>query len=235
MTENHGISKGRMFWEMFNPALFFLLCMFLCTLLVQMIYTSIALQNKDILGIYQSATQSALAAGIVYYSVTIFLKRKTVIYDKFKYGHKSEKLPIPFLVLYGAGIYGVALIADRLIEISGLTNIFSGYDTAVGMTMTGQSPIVMILAVVILGPIAEEIIFRWMIFGRVRFYLGKKRAIIISSLLFALFHGNMIQFIFCTVVGIALAFVYDRTGNIYLCVIAHMAINFTGVIPFLQI
>ena len=58
----------------------------------------------------------------------------------------------------------------------------------------------------ILGPIAEEILFRGLVLRSLRPY-GKKFAIVVSAILFGLFHGNLMQVPFAFVVGLVLGYV----------------------------
>ena len=69
---------------------------------------------------------------------------------------------------------------------------------------THQLP--MFLYAGILGPIAEEILFRGLVLRSLRPY-GKKFAIVVSAILFGLFHGNLLQAPFAFVVGLVLGYV----------------------------
>lgn len=72
-------------------------------------------------------------------------------------------------------------------------------------TITGDS-LSMFLYVSFVGPFAEEILFRGLILRSLKPY-GKQFAIFVSSLLFALFHGNVIQIPYAFLVGLLLAYV----------------------------
>ncbi len=125
----------------------------------------------------------------------------------------------------------IYVIGD-LIAFSGLEEAFEVYNTAADATFAQKPIAVLILTTVIAGPLAEELIFRFMIFGRIRFYMGRGWAIIISSVLFGLYHGNMIQFIYCTIFGMMLSLLYDKSGNIWLPVVVHMATNMVGITAY---
>ena len=60
-------------------------------------------------------------------------------------------------------------------------------------------------------------------------------SILLSGLLFGLFHGNLFQFFYAAAVGMILAYVYTRTGRYLWCVAMHAIINLMGsiVIPAL--
>lgn len=79
----------------------------------------------------------------------------------------------------------------------------------------------------ICAPLGEELLFRKLLIDRVRRF-GDLPAILLSGLLFGLFHGNLFQLFYATVVGMLLAYVYTRSGRYSLCVIMHAIINSVG-------
>ncbi len=92
-------------------------------------------------------------------------------------------------------------------------------------TSTGAG--VRILFMVICAPIFEELIFRKLLVDRAVRY-GEGTAVVLSGLMFGLFHGNISQFIYATTIGMFLAFIYVKTGNIKYTIILHMIVNFIG-------
>ena len=91
------------------------------------------------------------------------------------------------------------------------------------------SPITAFFIMVICAPIVEEIVFRKLLVDRASKY-GEKTAIILSGLMFGLFHGNLNQFVYAFTFGCFLAFIYTRTRNIIHVILLHMGINFMGSI-----
>lgn len=83
----------------------------------------------------------------------------------------------------------------------------------------------------LLGPIAEEILFRGLMLRSLQPY-GKKFTILVSSLLFALFHGNMLQVPFAFLVGLVMGYV-ALEYNIYWAIILHLMNNlvFADLVP----
>ena len=80
---------------------------------------------------------------------------------------------------------------------------------------------------VICAPIMEEFVFRKLIVDRTVRY-GQGAAVLMSGLMFGLFHGNLNQFMYAFVLGMFLAFLYVKTGNIKITIALHMMINFVG-------
>lgn len=84
-----------------------------------------------------------------------------------------------------------------------------------------------LLYMVICAPIMEEFVFRKMIVERTVRY-GQGVAVVVSGLMFGLFHGNLNQFAYAFALGMFLAFLYVKTGNIKITIALHMMINFVG-------
>lgn len=93
-----------------------------------------------------------------------------------------------------------------------------------------ESPIILIFSVSVVAPIFEEIIFRGIILnGMFRKLNSKVIAIIISSLLFALMHMNLVQGINAFLLGILLGYIYLKTKSIHLSIFAHFINNTIGI------
>jgi uncharacterized protein len=87
------------------------------------------------------------------------------------------------------------------------------------------SLIVTLVCFALLPAIYEELIFRKLILQFLRNRFHDLAAILLTSLLFAVFHMNVLQGITTFVFGIFLAVVAIRTGSILLCIYAHFLNN----------
>ena len=76
-----------------------------------------------------------------------------------------------------------------------------------------------------LAPFAEEVCFRGALFGSLRKWMKKTPAILISALLFALYHGNVIQGIYAFFMGAVMAFLVDKTGALWASILFHITAN----------
>ena len=75
--------------------------------------------------------------------------------------------------------------------------------------------------------LVEEYVFRKQLIDRMGIY-GGKTAVLLSALLFGLYHGNFSQFFYAFGLGLAFGYIYLNTGRLRCSVIAHMCINFMG-------
>ncbi|MBR6148038.1 MAG: CPBP family intramembrane metalloprotease [Lachnospiraceae bacterium] len=90
-----------------------------------------------------------------------------------------------------------------------------------------MSPVLQVLVVVILAPIFEELIFRKFLLDRVSRY-GEVSAMLLSGFMFGLFHGNLVQFMYASMLGFFFSFIYMRTGRIIYTMILHAIVNGTS-------
>jgi len=82
-----------------------------------------------------------------------------------------------------------------------------------------------ILTVVILAPLAEELIFRGFIHRLAARKWGSLAATVISSLIFGIIHGEPWYLFGLVGIGFVLALVYEATGSVIACWITHMVHN----------
>lgn len=81
----------------------------------------------------------------------------------------------------------------------------------------------------ILAPLMEELIFRKTVIDNFSKY-GPGAAILVSSVMFGLFHGNFSQCFMAMALGAVFAYVYCFTGNIKYTIAMHMTVNIFNVI-----
>ena len=79
-----------------------------------------------------------------------------------------------------------------------------------------------IASVGIIIPIQEELMYRGLIYKNIK-------AAVISSTVFAVMHMNLSQGIYAFLMGFVLAFIYQKTKNIYACITFHCSANIFAV------
>ncbi len=82
----------------------------------------------------------------------------------------------------------------------------------------------------ILPPFCEELAFRGVVYGGYRRDCRPAGAILMSAFLFGLMHGNINQFAYAFVIGIAMAFMVEATGSIWPSILIHICINLRSVV-----
>ena len=81
----------------------------------------------------------------------------------------------------------------------------------------------------IITSVAEEYLFRGLIFKRYRETVGFVRAMLTSSLIFAIVHSNLIQFIYAFAIGALCAYVYEKFGTLKAPIVLHIVANLTAL------
>ena len=84
------------------------------------------------------------------------------------------------------------------------------------------------LAMVVAGPVAEEIVFRGLVFGALARPLGVFGSALLSAALFAGVHGDPVLFPTLAGVGFVAALSYAATGNLGVPIVLHAANNVLG-------
>lgn len=146
---------------------------------------------------------------------------KHIAPKKMSAGQMAIAALMAYCIMYCSNLVGVGINA-ALEVIKG-----SAIQNTITEVVTGTDAWVMVLFGVICAPVYEELIFRKLLIDRAVQY-GEGTAILLSGLLFGLFHGNLSQFIYAAALGMFLAFLYVKTGKIRYTVILHMIVNFIG-------
>ncbi len=112
--------------------------------------------------------------------------------------------------------------------VSGIFPNFNGsqaQDLGFAYFPNGFSKICGMLALIIVAPIAEEIIMRGWLYGKVRNKLKVVPAVIVVSLLFGAMHGQWNAAIVTFILSCILCSLREVTGTIWSGVLLHMIVN----------
>ena len=86
-----------------------------------------------------------------------------------------------------------------------------------------------ILAIAIVGPVLEEMLFRGAVTTTLLKEYSPKKAIIYSALIFGIFHLNPAQILVATLLGLLLGWLFYRTRSLIPCIIVHILNNSLSV------
>jgi len=183
--------------------------------------------------IYESALRSnSLALTAVAAAVTIPAFLLLMTEDRRRENAKKDRSfsvsPLFYLVV-AAGTAGICFLAEVFISAAGIPD----YDPAfqeVSTILSAPSVAVQILSACFFAPLAEELLFRGLVFRRIRASYGPAAAIIFSALAFGVFHGNLTQGIYAGILGLFLAWAYQKTDAFLLPVLMHAFSNFSSVL-----
>ncbi len=100
-------------------------------------------------------------------------------------------------------------------------------ETPVPSSVLGQ--IMFVIQIAFIPALVEEFALRGVVMQPLRKY-GDRFAIVMSALVFALMHGNMIQAPFAFIAGLAIGYFVIATGSIWTGVLIHFANNLFSVL-----
>lgn len=133
---------------------------------------------------------------------------------------------LPILVLLGIGI---CLSVNNIISLTPLPEWSPGFEE-VGEVLYSPPFLIQILGPGLVIPAAEEMIFRGLMFAPMRERMPFWPAALISAVLFGLYHGNLLQGVYAFLLGLVMAWLYERFQTLAAPMIFHAAANVTSII-----
>ncbi|MBE5907014.1 MAG: CPBP family intramembrane metalloprotease [Lachnospiraceae bacterium] len=145
-------------------------------------------------------------------------------YSKIGQGkRKLGNLSLDIIIVVVAGIT-LSVGFNQLIDLSPIKGHSPGF-WRISQRIYSDKHLYQLIAVGICAPILEELIFRGIVFGNLKKVVGSFVAILLSALVFGSMHGNLVQFLYAALLGVAFAYIYDKTDTLWLCMLAHAAAN----------
>ncbi len=148
-----------------------------------------------------------------------------------KYGLKNpitNRQVTQLLAIIGITIC-LSVALNNLISMSPLVSMSEEYQNA-NDAFYGSTIGLELLGSALITPFLEELLHRGVVYGRLRRMMGMWSAVILSALIFAGLHFNIVQFIYAFLLGIVFALFVEKTGRLYPAVIAHVVANGIAVI-----
>lgn len=222
--------------------------------------TAVALLSEPIwTAVYSATTYSLALAVLIFLSPKLYnslTRRKQKRAEKLVLAEKPVPTEKPVLAktpsreelgLKGLptwtdlGLAPVGFVAYLLLAV-GLTTVFSLFpwfnaeeaqDVGFNVLSSNGDRLVAFLALVVIAPIAEEIIFRGWLYGKMRKSLSKKTAdwlgmtisIILTSLVFGIMHGQWNVGVNVFAMSVVLCGLREITGTTYSGIVVHMFKN----------
>lgn len=169
---------------------------------------------------YSMLLQTIAALAAIFFLVRMYFrdyKKRRFVFDK-----RSVTLPCWFL-LVPAGIFA-SLAGNMLMNVSDLAEMSESFQESEQLLFSGPF-IIQIIGIGIIIPACEELVYRGLIYMRMRQYLNVNLAIVVSALFFGVIHGNLVQGIYAFLVGILFAYAYEKYGSLKAPVILHISAN----------
>lgn len=130
-------------------------------------------------------------------------------------------------VIAGVCANGLILIAMQKIHIPGPW--MQAYQNQIGGLISGNL-LIAGLAIVLIAPMVEELVFRGILFTSLSKALNPVLSAVVTALLFAIAHGNLVQGSYAFVLGLLLALVRHQSGSLWSAIALHFAFNTTSLL-----
>nr|MCR5467857.1 CPBP family intramembrane metalloprotease [Lachnospiraceae bacterium] len=140
----------------------------------------------------------------------------------------KKRRNIGFLLCIVLGVL-VSVFLNNLFNMLSLSEVATGYTSVAESFYTGRL-LFELLALGVVSPIAEELMFRGVMFGYLRRSFPKWMAFVFSSLLFGLIHMNLIQFLYAFIFGFLLCVVIEELDTVVASILMHGSANMISII-----
>ncbi len=208
-------------WEMAFP--------FLVFLLVRSMTMSLLLRLGNYLAdISVSANVSTFMAALSYMVAALSVSRKAGYYVKRasednRLNHLRRESVQSYLLLFLAGV-GAVLGLNMLFNLTGFIGASATYQE-VAVSQYAATLLVGIVCYGLVSPVAEEILFRGILYNCMRRLVSARMAIVVSALIFGLYHMNWVQGVYGFLMGCLIAYAYEYFGSFKVPVLLHMLFN----------
>ena len=143
-------------------------------------------------------------------------------------GHEYESVsPLLFALPLVMGP-AACIVGNLLISLSGIAEASQGFQELAETMYTGRLALELI-GLGIIVPVAEELIFRGLIYRRAREFTAPALAAVSSAVIFGVSHGNVAQFFYAAALGLLLAYVYERYHSLAAPILVHAGANLLSI------
>lgn len=171
---------------------------------------------------YRYAVLFVLAAALICIPIYWKIYRK----DEENTGNRRKNIPVnnqDYLLVIFSGA-ALALAMNNIIALTPLPILFTGYEDT-NELLYGGGLLLQILSAGIFACIVEEVSMRGVVYGRMKRYLGKRTAMILSALIFGIYHLNVVQGVYAFVLGLYFVWLFERYQSLWAPCAAHMSAN----------
>lgn len=199
--------------------------------ILQVASTAVLIAAAQLLGLLQGYENNLSLAGILLGAV-FSLQLFGWLYGRDERQRRSrlgwEERPIItegqiFLVVIASA--ALALFCNNILGLLPLREISESYGETSDV-IYGGSIWLQIASAGFAAPVAEEMLMRGLLYGRLKELAGSARiAIVLDAAVFGIFHGNIVQGIYAFAMGLFFAWLVERYRTVMVPAFAHIAAN----------
>ncbi len=128
------------------------------------------------------------------------------------------------LICLGVGAF-CGLFFNILIMKSPLPAMFPAYSDELAGKLYSVDTVTGVFLFGLAVPVIEELIFRIGLYGFLYRKMGFRAAALISSLVFGIYHMNVVQCVYAFCMGVILCVLYRRDNRVFVPICVHMGAN----------
>lgn len=140
---------------------------------------------------------------------------------------KAKKVLRVFLICFASGLLAIAL--NNLIALTAMQEQSIGYQK-VTKEFFSSTLFIELLGTSVITPIVEEVLYRGLVYRRLRRQIPVWSSVILSAVIFGAMHFNFVQFLYAGLIGLFLAFVLETEKGLYVPILAHATANAVSVL-----
>lgn len=91
--------------------------------------------------------------------------------------------------------------------------------------LTSDKPVIDFLAVVLMAPLVEELLFRGVIYDALCLVVPAGAAVVFQAMLFGSTHSTLLWMLYSGLIGCVLGYVRKRSHSLWPCIVMHSAFN----------
>ena len=141
-------------------------------------------------------------------------------------GEALSPVAVVLLILIGAS---ASIGVNLLFDLTGLKKLRADDAQTVAKALYSDTLWLQILVVGIAAPAAEELLFRGILYRRMRTWLGAGPSAVAALTIFAAAHGNWLQAFYAILLGAILIWAYEHFAKLIASILIHMAANLVSI------
>ena len=173
---------------------------------------------------YQTKLNSFIDSKLLLMSLIFLLIFLPILYLGYRKYKRNKRIGGYVIESISLGIT-IALIFN--ITLYNINRAFNFTDRFNEMTIPFY---VVLICTGILGPILEEILFRGIVYNKLKAFNTNMASIIICSILFGIFHLDIINGIYGFGISFILIYLYEKYNTLYAPILLHIILNVTGLV-----
>lgn len=190
-------------------------------------------KNAEFFNEVMNLVQSELALGILLANMSVLLiywlafRSKRIKLSTYTGMRRFNLLSVVAALVAGFVAHGLVLVV--LENLKPVAEVITEYEHKMEWMREGNVFLLLVVTLIV-APIVEEIVFRGVLITSLQKIITPIGALILTSVLFGVAHGNIVQGIYSFLLGLILGFIRIRSGSLLNCIFMHISFNASNII-----